>query len=160
MCCFFLLFAAFGPRFAIIAMWLFGNRVDLAFGSWLWPLLGLLIAPWTTLMYLLVWSPSAVSPAASGSSSVSGLRSTWRPTAPSPPKVGTRPELSVLTGPTSHSRPRPAHGYSAVSVAWRLRLSFDDVPDDFDTADDEGEQDERARPAAREEWSDEPEDEH
>ena len=57
MCCFFLLFAAFGPRFAIIAMWLFGNRVDLAFSSWLWPLLGLLFAPWTTLMYLLAWSP-------------------------------------------------------------------------------------------------------
>ena len=57
MCCFFLLFAALGPRFAIIAMWLFGNRVDLAFGSSLWPLLGLLVAPWTTLMYLLAWSP-------------------------------------------------------------------------------------------------------
>jgi hypothetical protein len=57
MCCFFLLFAALGPRFAIIAMWLFGNRVDLAFGSWVGPLLGLLFAPWTTLMYLLVWSP-------------------------------------------------------------------------------------------------------
>ena len=57
MCCFFLLFAALGPRFAIIAMWLFGSRVDLAFSSWLWPLLGLFLAPWTTLMYLLAWSP-------------------------------------------------------------------------------------------------------
>jgi hypothetical protein len=57
MCCVFLLFAALGPRFAIIAMWLFGDRVDHAFGSALWPLLGLLVAPWTTLMYLLAWSP-------------------------------------------------------------------------------------------------------
>jgi hypothetical protein len=57
MCCFVLVFSALGPRFAIIAMWLFGNRVDAAFSSALWPLLGLLIAPWTTLMYLLVWSP-------------------------------------------------------------------------------------------------------
>ena len=57
MCCFFLLFAALGPRFAIIAVWLFGNRVDLAFDSWLWPFLGLLFAPWTTVMYLLMWSP-------------------------------------------------------------------------------------------------------
>ena len=57
MCCFLALFAALGPRFAIIAMWLFGNRVDAAFGSALWPLLGLLVAPWTTLMYLLAWSP-------------------------------------------------------------------------------------------------------
>lgn len=57
MCCFFLLFAALGPRFALIAMWLFGDRVDAAFDSALWPLLGLLVAPWTTLMYLLAWSP-------------------------------------------------------------------------------------------------------
>jgi len=56
MCCLLLLFAALGPRFAIIAMWLFGNRVDLAFDSWLWPLAGLLVAPWTTIMYLLMWS--------------------------------------------------------------------------------------------------------
>ena len=111
MCCFFLLFAALGPRFAIIAMWLFGNRVDLAFGSWLWPLLGLLVAPWTTLMYLLAWSPSVASRVASGSSSVSGLRSTWRRTLPSPPAAGTRrPEISIVTGPTSTRRPRIAHG--------------------------------------------------
>jgi hypothetical protein len=32
MCCFPLLFSALGPRFAIIAMWLFGGRVDAAFG--------------------------------------------------------------------------------------------------------------------------------
>jgi hypothetical protein len=57
MCCFFLLFLALGPRFAIIVTWLFGSRVDLAFDSALWPLLGLLFAPWTTLMYLLAWSP-------------------------------------------------------------------------------------------------------
>ena len=58
MCCFFLLLASLGPRFAIVAMWLFGNRVDAAFDSALWPLLGLLLAPWTTLMYLLAWSPA------------------------------------------------------------------------------------------------------
>lgn len=56
MCCFVLLFAALGPRFVILGMWLFGNRVDLAFSTWLWPLLGLLLAPWTTMMYLLTWS--------------------------------------------------------------------------------------------------------
>ena len=56
MCCFVLLLVALGPRFGIIAMWLFGDRVDAAFDSWLWPLLGLLVAPWTTLMYLLTWS--------------------------------------------------------------------------------------------------------
>ena len=56
MCCFVLLFAALGPRFVILGMWLFGSRVDLAFSTWLWPLLGLLLAPWTTMMYLLTWS--------------------------------------------------------------------------------------------------------
>ena len=56
MCCFLLLSSALGPRFVILAMWLFGNRVDLAFSTWLWPLLGLLLAPWTTMMYLLTWS--------------------------------------------------------------------------------------------------------
>jgi hypothetical protein len=56
MCCFALLVVALGPRVAIVAMWLFGDRVDAAFGSWLWPLLGLVVAPWTTLMYLLTWS--------------------------------------------------------------------------------------------------------
>ena len=41
MCCFVLLFSALGPRFAIVAIWLFGSRVDHAFGSALWPLLGI-----------------------------------------------------------------------------------------------------------------------
>ena len=35
MCCFVLLFVALGPRFAILAMWLFGSRVELAFDTWL-----------------------------------------------------------------------------------------------------------------------------
>jgi hypothetical protein len=56
MCCFFALFAVLGPRFAILAIWLSGNRVDDAFDGWLLPLAGLLFAPWTTLMYLIVWS--------------------------------------------------------------------------------------------------------
>ena len=57
MCCFALLFATLGPRFGILAIWIFGSRVDLAFSSWVWPLLGLFVAPWTTFMYLLAWSP-------------------------------------------------------------------------------------------------------
>lgn len=57
MCCFFLVLSSLGPRFAILAMWIFGDRVDAASSSALWPLLGILVAPWTTLIYLLVWSP-------------------------------------------------------------------------------------------------------
>jgi hypothetical protein len=55
-CCAFLLAAGLGPRIAIVAVWLFGDRVEDAFDSWIWPLLGLIFLPWTTLAYLLVWT--------------------------------------------------------------------------------------------------------
>lgn len=56
MCCLFLAAFGLGPRFALLLWWLFGDRVDAAFDSWIWPLLGLLLLPWTTLFYLLMWS--------------------------------------------------------------------------------------------------------
>jgi hypothetical protein len=59
-CCFFVLLAALGPRFALVMIWIFGDRVDLAFDSWIWPLLGLIFLPWTTLAYVLVWSVGGV----------------------------------------------------------------------------------------------------
>ncbi|HEY7179209.1 MAG TPA: hypothetical protein VH305_08545 [Gaiella sp.] len=57
MCCFVLVLLGLGPRIALALAWIFGDRVDAAFGSWVIPLLGLIFAPWTTLAYLLVWSP-------------------------------------------------------------------------------------------------------
>lgn len=57
MCCFFLIIVGLGPRFAVAFWWIFGDRVEAAFDSWIVPLLGLLLFPWTTLAYLLVWSP-------------------------------------------------------------------------------------------------------
>ena len=57
MCCAVLLAFGIGPRVALVLVWLFGDRIDRAFDSWVWPLLGLLLLPWTTLMYLIVWSP-------------------------------------------------------------------------------------------------------
>ena len=57
MCCAFLLAFGIGPRIALIFVWIFGDRVDAAFSSWVWPLLGLLFLPWTTLMYILAWGP-------------------------------------------------------------------------------------------------------
>lgn len=56
MCCMLLLASGLGPRVALVAWWIFGDKVDLAFDSWVWPLLGLLFLPWTTIMYVLMWS--------------------------------------------------------------------------------------------------------
>jgi len=56
MCLVFLL-AIFAPRLALVFVWIFGDRVELAFDSWIWPLLGLVFFPWTTLAYVFLWSP-------------------------------------------------------------------------------------------------------
>ena len=57
MCCLALVTVGLGPRIALALWWIVGSRVDLAFDSWIVPLLGLLFLPWTTLMYVIVWSP-------------------------------------------------------------------------------------------------------
>ena len=49
--------AAFAPRVVLVFMWIVGPRVNAAFDTWIWPLLGLIVAPYTTIMYVLVWSP-------------------------------------------------------------------------------------------------------
>jgi len=55
--CLFALFAGLFPRIALIAIWLFTNDVDRAFDTWLWPLLGVIFLPLTTLVYVIAWSP-------------------------------------------------------------------------------------------------------
>lgn len=55
--CFVFLLAIFAPRLALAFVWIFGDRVELAFDSWIWPLLGLIFLPWTTLAYVFMWSP-------------------------------------------------------------------------------------------------------
>jgi hypothetical protein len=57
MCCLALTAGVLGPRIALLAWWIFGNKVDVAFDSWIWPLLGLLFLPWTTLAYVIAWGP-------------------------------------------------------------------------------------------------------
>ena len=57
MCCIALTAFGLGPRIALVLWWIFGNRVDAAFSSWIWPLLGVVLFPWTTLMYLFAWAP-------------------------------------------------------------------------------------------------------
>lgn len=58
MCCFFTTLVLLGPRMGVLFWWLVNPlRFDLAFTNFIWPLLGLIFLPWTTLMYLIVWSP-------------------------------------------------------------------------------------------------------
>jgi hypothetical protein len=56
-CCLALTAGFIGPRVALLAWWIFGDKVDAAFDTWLWPLLGLIFLPWTTLAYVLAWGP-------------------------------------------------------------------------------------------------------
>jgi hypothetical protein len=55
--CLFLLITLVSPRLAIIVVWVFTDYVTRAFSLWLWPLLGLVFLPWTTLIYILVAAP-------------------------------------------------------------------------------------------------------
>jgi hypothetical protein len=57
MCCLALTAGFIGPRVALFIWWIFGDKVDAAFDSWIWPLLGLVFLPWTTLAYVLAWGP-------------------------------------------------------------------------------------------------------
>jgi hypothetical protein len=62
MCCFFTALFFFGPRLGFLVYWLIPiGRIKIftAFSTWIWPLLGLIFLPWTTLMYVLVYTPGA-----------------------------------------------------------------------------------------------------
>lgn len=56
MCCLLTVLFFIGPRAGILIWWLLNSvRWEVAFpGSFIWPLLGFLFLPWTTLMYVLV----------------------------------------------------------------------------------------------------------
>ncbi len=62
--CFAILLGSAFPRVTIFLLWIFTDWVNRAFdGSWLFPFLGLLVLPYTTLIYILVsyWSNGVVS---------------------------------------------------------------------------------------------------
>ena len=65
MCCVLTLLIFLGPRVGGIAWWLIqpvrwvGNTELSAFNSIIWPILGIIFLPWTTLMYVAV-SPGGV----------------------------------------------------------------------------------------------------
>ena len=62
MCCAFLALLLLGPRFFGAMWWLFQpGQWQLAFNGvfgnnfwWLWPILGIVFIPWTTIMYVIV----------------------------------------------------------------------------------------------------------
>jgi hypothetical protein len=60
MCCVLTIFIFLGPRFAAVVWWLVspvrwvGETNASAFGSFIWPLLGIIFLPWTTIFYVMV----------------------------------------------------------------------------------------------------------
>jgi hypothetical protein len=57
--CLFAMFAGFFPRLGTLFIWLARpNLFSAAFGgSWVLPILGIIFLPFTTLMYVILWSP-------------------------------------------------------------------------------------------------------
>jgi hypothetical protein len=56
MCCMITTLLMAGPRLAVIVWWLVNSsRFSAAFDIVLWPIVGILFAPWTTLAYLFVF---------------------------------------------------------------------------------------------------------
>ncbi len=58
-CCIAAFVAVFAPRLALLIVWVFTPYVSRAFTSFWWPLLGLIILPYTTLFYALAYLPGA-----------------------------------------------------------------------------------------------------
>ena len=54
--CFFVLIALLSPRLALGLMWILTPWVDRAFGPLIWPILGILFLPLTTLFYVILWN--------------------------------------------------------------------------------------------------------
>jgi hypothetical protein len=50
------LLALISPRLALFFVFLFSDLLSDAFDSWVLPLLGFFLLPWTTLAYALLWS--------------------------------------------------------------------------------------------------------
>ena len=53
--CFVALLTLISPRLALIAIWLFTDLLSRAYESWVLPVLGFFLLPWTTLAYAVMW---------------------------------------------------------------------------------------------------------
>ena len=58
-CCAVSLAALISPRLVLFLMWLFSDRLDIAFDSFWMGAAGFVIVPWTTLCYALAYAPIA-----------------------------------------------------------------------------------------------------
>jgi hypothetical protein len=54
-CCLVALISLLSPRLALFILWIFGDLLSRAFSSWVIPLLGFFLLPWTTLTYAALW---------------------------------------------------------------------------------------------------------
>jgi len=58
MCCFLTLLAFLGPRAALAFWWIVDmGRFNMVYNTFIFPFLGFLFLPFTTLMYTLLWQP-------------------------------------------------------------------------------------------------------
>jgi len=53
--CLLALLALISPRLVLFLLWLFSDVLSRAFDSWIVPLLGFFLLPWTTLAYAAFW---------------------------------------------------------------------------------------------------------
>ncbi|MBN2204465.1 MAG: hypothetical protein JW767_05535 [Thermoleophilia bacterium] len=51
-CCALLAMGLIGPRFALFIIWIFSDWLERAYDTFIWPFLGFLLLPWTTLGYM------------------------------------------------------------------------------------------------------------
>ena len=53
--CLIALFALISPRLALFFVWIFSDILSGAYDSWLVPVIGFFLLPWTTLAYAVMW---------------------------------------------------------------------------------------------------------
>jgi len=54
--CLVVLLALISPRLALFCLWLFSDVLGDAYDSWIVPLIGFFVLPWTTLAYAGMWT--------------------------------------------------------------------------------------------------------
>jgi hypothetical protein len=54
-CCLVSLVALLSPRLALFFIWIFSDLLSRAYSTWILPVLGFLLLPWTTLTYAALW---------------------------------------------------------------------------------------------------------